>query len=224
MPKLTFHTLAIAQSAKACKEAGARAVSAINTIRGIIGIDIERGRILSDGANGKTYLGGISGPLIKPFGLRAVAEIQMEVAGIEVCAVGGIDGWESAIEYIMVGASLVQVCTAAMWYGFPLGKKLNNGLAKFMRRKNYNSLADFKGIALKHIDYSQNKESIRAYPIINAEKCNFCKRCLRACNDAAYCAIFVEDSTLKVNRERCECCGLCRVVCKEEAISYKVGI
>jgi len=222
MPKLTFHAPNIIESARACKESGAPAVSAINTIRGIIGVDVDRGKILSEGTNAKTYLGGISGPIIKPFGLMAVAEIKMEVEDIDVCAIGGIDGWESVVEYMMVGASLVQICTAAMWYGFPLGKQLKNGLIKFMRDKGYTALSDFKGIALSDIDYKQEVESRRTSAVIDYGKCNLCKRCMRACKDAAYDALWIEDSKLKVDPEKCECCGLCRVVCKEEAITYQI--
>jgi dihydropyrimidine dehydrogenase (NAD+) subunit PreA len=222
MPKLTFHSPNIIEIAKVCKESGANAISAINTIKGIIGVDVDTGKLLSEGVNRKTYLGGISGPIIKPFGLMAVAEIKIEVGNIEVCAIGGIDGWESAVEYIMVGASLVQICTAAMWYGFPFGKRLKNGLIRFMKTKGYTSLADFKGIALRDIDYKQEVESYKTYPIIDYGKCNLCKRCIRACKDAAYGALLIEDSKLKVDQERCECCGLCRVVCKEEAITYEI--
>jgi dihydropyrimidine dehydrogenase (NAD+) subunit PreA len=221
MPKLTFHAPDIIESARACKESGARAVSAINTIRGIIGVDVDKGKILSEGTNNKTYLGGISGPIIKPFGLMAVAQISMEVDDIDICAIGGIDGWESVVEYMMVGAGLVQICTAAMWYSFSLGKRLKNGLIKFMKDKGYTLLSDFRGIALRDIDYKQEVESCKAYPVIDNEKCNLCKRCIRACKDAAYDALWIEDSRLKVNLEKCECCGLCKVVCEEEAVSYK---
>jgi dihydropyrimidine dehydrogenase (NAD+) subunit PreA len=90
-----------------------------------------------------------------------------------------------------------------------------------MANKGYTSLLDFKGIALKGIDYRQEALIRRTYPIIDYEKCNLCERCIRACKDAAYNALVIEDSHLKVNVEGCECCGLCKVVCKEEAISYK---
>jgi len=222
MPKLTFHSPDIAESARVCRDAGARAVSAINTIKGIIGINLDSGKILSEGINGKIYLGGISGPMIKPFGLRAVADIRRQVDDIEVCAIGGIDGWKSFVEYVMVGASLVQVCTAVMWHGFSLGKKLNNGLIKFMQEKGYDSLSGFRGIALGDIDTQHVTESRMAYPFIDGERCNLCGQCVRACRDAAYDALFIEDSKLNVHPDRCQCCGLCRIVCKEEAVSYKL--
>ncbi|MDD1777974.1 MAG: tRNA-dihydrouridine synthase [Candidatus Helarchaeota archaeon] len=221
MPKLTFHSPNIVESARACKHAGASAVSAINTIRGIIGINLDTGKLLCEGINRRTYLGGISGPIIKPFGLRAVAEIKIEVDDIEVCGMGGIDSWDSAVEYIMVGAGLVEICSAAMWYGYSLGNQLRNGLISFMKDKGYNSVSDFRGIALRDIDYKRDVQRSKTYPIINYEKCNLCKRCVRSCRDAAYDALFIEESKLKVNFERCECCGLCKVVCKDEAIQYE---
>jgi len=221
MPKLTFHSPDIAESARICRDAGAKAVSAINTIKGIIGINLDTGKILSEGINGKIYLGGISGPMIKPFGLRAVADIKQQMDDIEVCAIGGIDGWESFVEYVMVGASLVQVCTAVMWHGFSLGKKLNNGLIKFMQEKGYDSISGFRGKALLDIDTQHVTESRMAYPFIDDERCNLCGQCIRACRDAAYDALFIENSRLNVHPDRCQCCGLCKVVCKEDAVSYK---
>ena len=221
MPKLTFHSPDIAESARICRDAGAKAVSAINTIKGIIGINLDKGKILSEGINGKIYLGGISGPMIKPFGLRAVADIKQQVDDIEVCAIGGIDGWESFAEYVMVGASLVQVCTAVMWHGFSLGKKLNNGLIKFMQEKGYDSLSGFRGKALTDIDTQHVNESRMAYPSIDGERCNLCGQCVRACGDAAYDALYIKNSRLNVHPDRCQCCGLCKVVCNEDAVSYK---
>ena len=220
MPKLTFHSPDIAQIAKTCRDAGARGVSAINTIKGIIGINLDTGKILSEGFNGKTYLGGVSGPMIRPFGLRAVAEIKREAEDIEVCAIGGIDGWQSFVEYMMVGATLAQVCTAVIWRGFSLGKKLEKGLIQFMEQKGYSMLSDFRGIALKDIDSPEGSQGRMAYPVVDDEKCNLCGRCVKACRDAAYNALRIENSRLTVQEERCESCGLCKIVCPEDVVSY----
>ena len=222
MPKLTFHAPDIGKTAKGCKEAGAASVAAINTIRGIIGVDVNTGKILSEGFNGRTYLGGISGPIIKPFGLRAVAEIKME-EDIEVCGIGGVDGWETAIEYFLVGANMVQVCTSAMWNGFPIGKKLKAGLTDYMGKKGYNSLKDFIGIALRDIDQKQDQEIAKSFPDVDEQKCNLCCRCIRACQDSAYDALYREGRRIGVNKEKCQGCGLCRIVCREDAIDYRFG-
>jgi dihydropyrimidine dehydrogenase (NAD+) subunit PreA len=222
MPKLTFHAPDVVEIASACRESGARGVSAINTIRGVIGVDVESGRILSEGINGKTYLGGISGPIIKPFGLFAVAEIKRGLEGIEVCGVGGIDGWESAVEYVMVGASLVQVCTAAMWHGFSLGKRLTSGLSRFMNEKGFATLAAFRGVSLNDVDWRQRIPGEKALPMVDVQACTLCGKCVRACQDAAYGALCIEASRVTVDPETCECCGLCRVVCEKNAIRFAV--
>ena len=221
MPKLTFHAPHIGKSAKCCKEAGAAAVSAINTIRGIIGVDLRTGKILSEGFNGRTYLGGISGPMIRPFGLRAVAEIKME-EDLEVCGIGGVEGWKNAIEYFLLGATMVQVCTAAMWNGFRIGKVLKAGLIKYMEKKDYTSLKDFIGMALRDIDQKQIQEMARAWPDVEEQKCNLCCRCVRACSDAAYGALYRDGGRIGVDQKKCEGCGLCRIVCREDAIHYRL--
>jgi dihydropyrimidine dehydrogenase (NAD+) subunit PreA len=105
-----------------CKRAGADGISAINTVGGIIGIDIDTGIPISSDIDHVAVMSGLSGPLIKPIGLRVVAEIAMGV-DIPICGIGGISTWKDAVEYFMLGAGVVQVCTAAMWEGFS-GKKM----------------------------------------------------------------------------------------------------
>ncbi len=144
----------------------------------------------------------------------------MYLKDLEVCGIGGIEDWQSAAEYLMVGASLVQICTAAMWHGFPLGKQLKKGLIRFREGKGYSALSEFRGVSLRSIDYRQEVDSIRGLPLFDREKCILCKRCIQACKDAAYDALLLEDSQMQVNSDKCECCGLCGVVCKEGAISY----
>jgi dihydroorotate dehydrogenase subfamily 1 len=218
MVKLTYHIKDVPAIAKICKEAGAKAVSAINTIRGIVGIDVNTGNLLSSDASGNGYITGMSGPIIRPFGLRTVIEIG-QTTDIPVCAIGGIDGWKSAVEYIMVGAGLTQTCTAVMWHGFKLGKRMADGLVRFMKEKNYSTIEDFRGISIKRVviepvDHPWVKAAI------DYEKCNFCQKCYVACRDAAFGAIELQDSKVIIHQNLCDGCGLCKVVCKKEAIDY----
>jgi len=119
--KLTFHVDDISRIARVCVDAGAKSVSAINTILGIAGIDLNTYRYASQDVYGNSFVGGISGQLIRPFGLYAVAEIVRK-EDLEVCGIGGISSWEHVAEYLLVGASAVQVCTAVMQRGFGIGK------------------------------------------------------------------------------------------------------
>lgn len=218
MAKLSFHAKEIGSIARICKEAGAEAVSAINTIRGIVGIDIETGNLLSSDASGNGYITGLSGPIIRPFGLKSVIEIGL-TTDIPVCGIGGIDGWKSVIEYIMAGAGLVQICTAVLWYGFRLGRRIRDGLVRFMKEKDYSTIEDFRGISLgRTVVEPVDHPWVKA--LIDYDRCNFCQRCYHACRDVAFGAVEIEDSRVVIRQELCEGCGLCRVVCKKDAIRY----
>ena len=214
--KLSFHTYEIADLAKACERAGASALSAINTIQGLIGIDVESGVPICSGFKNNSYRSGISGPVIKPFGLSAVSKI-CGVTHLPVSDVGGIGDWQSAVEYIMVGATTVQVCTAAMWHGFKVGRVLLKGMRTFMRRHGYQSLEDLRGISLQYFTAEvPTPHTVKA--AIDPKRCKRCSRCLTACRDGAFDAIRKRKDSVNVNRDLCDGCGLCLQVCPERAI------
>ena len=219
MPKLTFHTSSPVAVARACQEAGAQAVAAINTVRGLIGIDIETGKPLSRDLWDHAYYSGLSGPLIKPLALGVTAEVVRQVA-LPFCGVGGIARWQDAVEFFWAGASTVQVCTAMMWYGFGLGKRLCQGLDRYLDLHGYASIDEFRGQALQYI----SSEIPDSYPqdrvvSIDSDKCNRCGLCVTACQDGAYGALSADDDLVRVDTEKCRICGLCMVVCKTGAIS-----
>jgi len=222
MVKLSFHVRDIAEVAKVCKEAGADAVSAINTIRGIVGIDIDTGNLLSSDASGNGYITGLSGPVIRPFALKCVIEIGL-TSDVPVCAIGGIENWKNIVELLMAGAGLTQTCTSVMWHGFGLGKKLRDGLTQFMKDKGYTCIQDFRGISLGRVVVdSIDHPWVKAR--IDRARCNLCQKCVIACRDAAFSALHVigsgKSAYIEVDDSACEGCGLCKVVCKKEAISY----
>lgn len=215
--KLTPNVSNIAEIAIACKKAGADGISAINTVQGIIGIDVETGVPYSSDTKNRAYISGLSGPMIRPIGLRLVSEI-CSATDLPVMGIGGIENWKSAAEYIMVGASVVQVCTAFMWKGFKLGRRMYNGLSGFMERKGYESIEDFRGLSLQYITTSTHKMKVRA--VVDREKCNGCRICLIACNESQYGAITAANEYVIINENRCQGCGLCNVVCPKDAISF----
>jgi dihydropyrimidine dehydrogenase (NAD+) subunit PreA len=218
LAKLNAIVSDIAEIASACEGAGADGISAINTIPGIIGIDVETGIPYSSDHEDRAYASGVSGSIIRPVGLRCVSDIYKKV-DIPIFGIGGIDGWKSAVEYMMVGAPAVQVCTAFMLKGFKLGKRMCKGLSEFMERKGYSSVNDFCGISHKYITTEYQEISVRA--VVDEEKCNLCGQCIPACCETQHIALSLEDKKkVIVDEERCQGCGLCAVVCKQQAISF----
>ncbi len=214
--KLSFHSYDITGLAKACEEAGASALSAINTIQGLIGIDVNTGVPISSGSRKNSYRSGISGPIIKPFGLSAVSKI-CSVTHLPVSGVGGITDWKSVVEYIMAGATTVQVCTAAMWHGFKLGETLLNGIKKFMGQQGYHSLQEFRGISLPYFTSEVPMPQI-IKASIDQKRCKRCGHCFIACRDGAFDAIEKKRGLFKVERNVCDGCGLCMQLCPAQAI------
>jgi dihydropyrimidine dehydrogenase (NAD+) subunit PreA len=218
IPKLTPIVNDIGEIGAACEAAGADGITAINTVTGIIGIDVETGIPYSSDKDGRAYVSGISGGAIRPIGLRCVSDIYKKV-NIPIFGVGGIEGWKSAVEYMMVGAPAVQVCTGFMLKGFNIGKRMANGLTKFMERKGYDSVKDFCGITHSHLTTAYEEISVRA--VVDEEKCNGCKQCIPACCESQHIAISLGDNKkAAVDIDRCQGCGLCAVVCKQKAISF----
>lgn len=206
----------IGDIALASKEAGAAGLTLINTVSGLMGVDIDTAMPLSSTVYGRSFVSGLSGPMIKPIGLSVVAEIS-PLVDIPIFGVGGISKWQDVVEYLMVGATAVQVCTAVMWNGFRLGSTLYKGLTDFMELKSYKSIADFRGLSLKYL--SLPHEDVKAVADIDLEKCNLCMRCYTACNEGSYGAIMKEEESLAIDINKCDGCGLCRVVCPVGAIT-----
>jgi dihydropyrimidine dehydrogenase (NAD+) subunit PreA len=224
--KLTPNVTDIVPIANAAVKGGADAISAINTIESLIGIDIETATPLpiayglNKGEQLSTY-GGFCGPAVRPIGLRFVSQIARAHPEVPISGIGGIEDWTSAIEYLMVGAKTLQICTAAMWYGFSIIKKLIEGMVNFMKRKEYTTIESMVGQALPKIT---TWTALTKMPPLVAfaipEKCTGCKKCVIACADGGYLAIQMRDNVAIINSEKCDGCGLCAVVCKDNAIEF----
>ncbi|MEM4157516.1 MAG: NAD-dependent dihydropyrimidine dehydrogenase subunit PreA, partial [Candidatus Methanomethylicaceae archaeon] len=135
MVKLTPNVTDIAFTAKAAEEAGADAISAINTVLGLIGINIDTFEPIPT-VDGMSTFGGLSGPGVKPIGLRCVAQIA-QTTNIPVSGIGGITTWKDAVEYLLVGAGSVQVCTAVMWRGYRIISDFVDGLTNYLADKGF---------------------------------------------------------------------------------------
>lgn len=210
--KLSPNVLDISQFARAAEKAGADGIVAINTLGPCLAIEIENAMPMLGSANG---YGWLSGQAIKPLAVRCVADIARAVK-IPVIGVGGVTTGRDAIEFIMAGASAVQLLTAAMVRGYKIYGIIADEMAKFMRAKGYNTINDFRGIALRHLPEQPLRVSPKPVEVI-ASKCNACGLCERYC---PYGAIRIVGKVAKVDTSRCYECGLCVSVCPTRAIRY----
>ena len=215
--KMTPNVTDIVSLARVAKEAGADAITATNTLSGLAGIDLETFSPLPSVDNIGIY-GGYSGPGLKPVSLRCVASIAQAV-DVPLIGCGGIATWQDAAEYVTVGASLVQICTAAMWQGYGIINKLTRNLEQYLGRNNCDSLADIRGKALPNIaTYPDLDLSLRLLAVVDEEKCEGCSKCVKACDSGGYQAITMMGNLASVSPQLCDGCGLCEGVCPEEAI------
>ena len=213
MVKLSQTATNITAVAKAAKEAGAAAISAINTIRCILGVDIENARPMLP-----TY-GGYSGAPIRPIGLAAVASIAQAV-DVPVCGIGGVENYRNVLEYIMLGASAVQIGTAVMINGPEKIREISRELEMWAEEKNISDVEQIRGLALEKM---KSFDEMKAEPAI----CNIddipceteCRRCEAAC---MYGAITRNTGGVEVNDRYCTGCGLCTFICPEKKLELKL--
>jgi dihydropyrimidine dehydrogenase (NAD+) subunit PreA len=188
--KLTPNITNIVLPARAGVAAGANALSLINTINSIVGVDLDTLE-LTPSIGGKGGHGGYAGPAVKPIALNMLASLGADEivskSGIPISGMGGIANWQDAAQFLLLGASSLQVCTAVMLYGFRFIEVLCDGLSNWMDEKGFKTIADVSGRSLHRVSEFQNLDlSYRAVARIDAEKCIKCNLCYVACNDTAH--------------------------------------
>ena len=219
--KLSANVPSISYLAKLCLGAGADGITAINTIRGFAGIDIETGLPKLDIA-GKSSYGGFSGGIIKPFAMRSVAEIAASCRCF-ISATGGVNGWQDAVEFMMLGASTIQVCTKVMFEGYGVIDSMLDGLRQYMERHNYSTVEEIIGKASGKISGFEalNREA-GVYPEVDGSSCVKCGKCFVSCRDAGYQAIEYSGGEVPVIASKsCTGCGLCAIACPVGCIALK---
>ncbi|NQU56968.1 MAG: NAD-dependent dihydropyrimidine dehydrogenase subunit PreA [Rhodospirillales bacterium] len=219
--KLTPNITDIRMPARAAQKGGADAVSLINTINSIIGIDLDS-MAPNPNTDGQGSHGGYCGTAVKPIALNMVAEIarDAETASLPMSAIGGISTWRDAAEFISLGAGNVQVCTAAMVYGFKIIEEMVDGLNTWMDEKGYSSIDDFRGAAVgKVVDWKYLNMNYVVKARIDQDKCIKCGRCHIVCEDTSHQAISTEkdgERYFDVKDEECVGCNLCASICPVE--------
>jgi len=216
--KLTPNITDIRKPAQAARRGGADAVSLINTINSIMGVD-PYSLTMTPATGGKGSHGGYCGPAVKPIALNMVAEIARdpETRGLPISGIGGIGNWRDALDFIALGSGTVQVCTAAMVYGFKIVQEMNDGLSNYMDQMGFKSVGEIVGRALPSVtDWRYLDLNHISKAVINQGSCIQCGRCHIACEDTSHQAITATRDGkrhFEVMEDECVGCNLCAVVC-----------
>jgi dihydropyrimidine dehydrogenase (NAD+) subunit PreA len=220
--KLTPNVHSVVPTGRSVVKAGSNALSLINTIQSVTGIDLDT-FVPNPNVGGQSAFGGYCGPAVKPIALKMLTTIaQDEVTNkVPVSGIGGISTWKDAVEFMLLGSTTVQVCTAVMKYGFRIIEDMCEGLNNWMDEKGFKTIYDFIG---KSVPTLTNWEDLDInYHIIakiNQDKCIHCGLCYIACEDASHQSINLNYGNpyniYTVKEDECVGCNLCQIVCPVE--------
>jgi dihydropyrimidine dehydrogenase (NAD+) subunit PreA len=214
--KLTPNVGNIVPHGLAARRGGAHGVSLINTIKSIVGVDIDRFIPLPRVGNMSTN-GGYCGAAVKPIALHMVAALAREKQfGLPISGIGGISNWRDAVEFILLGSSTVQVATEVMLRGYNIVEDMTDGLQEYMRTHGFDRIDQMVGKAIPAYtewgDLDMNYETVAK---IDADECIGCQLCVAACHDGAHQCIHPQQDTRVPHVDEAECvgCNLCQIVC-----------
>ena len=185
-------------------------------------IDIDT-LVAQPAVQGKSIVGGYSGPAVKPIALRFISDLNGcgELKDLHISGIGGIETWKDAAEFILLGAGSVQITTAVMQYGYRIIDDLLEGLSEQLKRKGIASVKDLIGGASRTVvDHQSIERDTIVFPVFNNELCSGCGRCYLSCMDGGHQAIKFDPETRrpKLIGSKCVGCHLCRQVCRFGAI------
>ncbi|MEI6789709.1 MAG: NAD-dependent dihydropyrimidine dehydrogenase subunit PreA [Myxococcaceae bacterium] len=216
--KLTPNISDILEPAHAAVSGGAHAISLINTIKSIMSVDLDS-FIPEPKVGDASSNGGYCGPAVKPIALHMIAQIARDQSiKIPISGMGGIETWRDAAEFLALGASNLQVCTAVMHHGFRIIDGLTEGLSNYLQQKNMHSVTELIGKAVpNYLDWGNLDLNHHVVARIDPSKCIGCQACYIACLDGSHQCIDIplnKASRIPVVRESdCVGCNLCSHVC-----------
>lgn len=223
--KLTPNVADIGRMAAAAAKGGADGISLINTVNSLMGVDLDSFSPRPSVA-GKSSHGGYCGPAVKPIALNMLASSAKRVS-IPISGVGGIATWRDAAEFLALGATSLQVCTAVMHYGFRVVEDMIEGLTNYLESKNFQSIADLRGRALPNVvDWGELDLNYKIIAEIDPNTCIGCHLCYIACEDGAHQCIEPAPAggnggngsqrVPRILEDECVGCNLCALVCPVE--------
>jgi len=216
--KLTPNVTDVTHVARAAAGAGADGISLINTVGSIMGVNLDTFAPLP-AVDGKGTHGGYCGPAVKPIALNMVSACARDPkVGIAISGIGGIATWQDAVEFMALGATSVQVCTAVMHYGYRIVEDMIDGLSNWMDEKGYRKCTDFIGKAVPNVlDWGDLNLNYKLIARIDSDLCIGCELCHVAAWDGAHQCIDLEmgngHRVPVINETECVGCNLCALVC-----------
>jgi len=218
IPKLTPTALDPGRVAEECEKAGADAFSVVGgPSLGAPPVDIQAGGRPMYPLMERTAFGAMTGSIIRYATFRITGQVAQRVKA-PVMASGGIDNWEHAVQMMMWGAQTVSVCTAVMWHGWDVVRRIVEGIERFTVEEGYGSTDDFVGLALSHLTSSEDLGLQKGYAVVDPERCIGCGLCTKPghCN-----AVAILDRKATIDPELCLGCSVCVTLCKQKAITMQ---
>ncbi|MNX19020.1 NAD-dependent dihydropyrimidine dehydrogenase subunit PreA [compost metagenome] len=227
--KLTPNITDITRPGLAAQHGGANAVSLINTIKSVMAVDLDT-MIPVPNVGGASTNGGYCGPAVKPIALNMVGQLARHPEfDLPISGIGGISTWKDAAEFIALGATSVQVCTAVMHHGYRIVEDMIDGLSRWMDSKGYRTIQDFAGRASQRfVNWEELDMNFKVVAAIDPAKCIGCQLCYVACKDGSHHCIYLPgdgsgkaldtgyDRVPTVAHDECTGCNLCSLVCPVE--------
>jgi dihydropyrimidine dehydrogenase (NAD+) subunit PreA len=223
--KLTSSVTDITVPALYAKKGGANGITAINTVRALSEVDVDD-YVPEPNVAGRGAMSGFSGPAIKPIGLRCVTELsKCKELNLPISGCGGVETWIDAVQYLLCGASTIQITTGVIHYGYRIVEDLAEGLSDFMTDKGYKHVSDIVGKAIANIhptdEFDLTCQGIAEY---NLERCVGCGQCYIVCQDAGGQGLGWDGEKRRPvpDDDNCLSCMICSFVCPvDNVITYK---